>query len=298
MVIYFARQQQIKHKPLPYSLSLSFIDLRTILFLDMTEQCHVCKNWFKRLVLHLRVSKCRNSVQLSQVTNVPKNICMPTQGYGDKETTQCESDVTSVIHNSNSTSSVASRLSSGHRRYMEDLHYDQNAVLDEYFSNNAPKTSTECRIYEHILEGMDELSSDNDNNDNNPNETETLINVGHTMDDDQFTIATEEQFFPLPSDVIHLTNELQQTTIANVLQAGTASVMALNVGSLYAPISSFDFNRVFTNEEYFMVKLCQICDKANVPHHIVDDVVNLLRECQRNNITVQPEHLRKRVHFL
>ena len=128
---------------------------------------------------------------------------------------------------------------------------------------------------------MDELSIDNDNNDDFPNETETLINVGCTMDDDQFTIATEEQFFPLPSDVIHLTNELQQTTIANVMQTGTASVMAMIGGSLFAPINSFEFNRVFTNEEYFMVKLCQICDKANVPHHIVDDVVDLLRECQK-----------------
>ncbi len=47
-----------------------------------------------------------------------------------------------------------------------------------------------------------------------------------------------------------------------------------------------------------MIKLCQICDKANVPHHIVDDVVDLLRECKINNVKVQPELLRKRVHFI
>jgi len=172
-------------------------------------------------------------------------------------------------------------LASGQRNEMDGLHDAQNAVLDDYFSNNGPQTSTECSIFEHILEGMDELSIDNESNDDFPNETETLINVGHTMDDDQFTIEPKEQFFPLPSEVIHLTNEIQQTTIANVMQTGTASVMAMNVGSLYAPINSFEFNRVFTNEEYFMVKLCQICDKANVPHHIVDDVVDLLRECQK-----------------
>ena len=77
-----------------------------------------------------------------------------------------------------------------------------------------------------------------------------------------------------------MTNDVAQTTIANVMPTGTASVIAINVGSLYAPINSFfEFNRVFTNEENFMVKLCQICDKANVPHHIVDDVVDLMREC-------------------
>ncbi len=69
-------------------------------------------------------------------------------------------------------------------------------------------------------------------------------------------------------------------------------------GTIYAPISMFEFKRVFTSEEYFMIKLCQICDKANVPHHIVDDDVDLLRECNHNNIKVQPELLRKRVHFL
>jgi len=67
---------------------------------------------------------------------------------------------------------------------------------------------------------------------------------------------------------------LAETTIANVMPTGTASVMAMNVGSLYAPMNSFEFNRVFINEEYFMAKLCQICDKAN-------DVVASLRKCQK-----------------
>ena len=120
---------------------------------------------------------------------------MPTQRYDANETTQCESDVLSVNFNLNSTSSVAGMLASGRSNDMDGLHDAQNAVLDDYFSNNGPKTSTECRIFEHILEGMDELSIDNESNDDFPNETETLINVGWTMDDDRFTIATEEQFF-------------------------------------------------------------------------------------------------------
>jgi len=60
---------------------------------------------------------------------------------------------------------------------------------------NGLKTSSECRIIEHILEGLDEDSIDIDSGDVSPNETETHINIGWTMDDDQFIIATEEQFF-------------------------------------------------------------------------------------------------------
>jgi len=58
-----------------------------------------------------------------------------------------------------------------------------------------------------------------------------------------------------------LTNELAEITITHAIPTATASFMARNVGSIYAPINSFEFNRVFTNEEYFMVRLCQIFDK-------------------------------------
>jgi len=47
-----------------------------------------------------------------------------------------------------------------------------------------------------------------------------------------------------------------------------------------------------------MIKLCSLCDKANGPHHIMDDIADLLRECQKNEIDVQPEQLHERVHFL
>jgi len=47
-----------------------------------------------------------------------------------------------------------------------------------------------------------------------------------------------------------------------------------------------------------MIKLCFICNNANVPYYIVDDIVDLLRECKQQNISVQPEHLWKRVHFI
>jgi len=62
---------------------------------------------------------------------------------------------------------------------------------------------------------------------------------------------------------------------------------------LYGPLTQYEFMRNFMDDEYFMVKLCHICDKANVPHHVVDDVVDLLRECKINNMHLQPEKLLK-----
>jgi len=52
-----------------------------------------------------------------------------------------------------------------------------------------------------------------------------------------------------------------------------------NPSMVYAPISDFEFQRTLMDDEYFMEKLCHICDKANVPHHVVDDVVDLLKDC-------------------
>jgi len=70
------------------------------------------------------------------------------------------------------------------------------------------------------------------------------------------------------------------------------------LGAIYAPISMFQFHRPFTKKEFFMIKLCSICDRANVPHHIVDDIVDLLRESKTNNIVLDPEQLCTRIHFL
>jgi len=67
---------------------------------------------------------------------------------------------------------------------------------------------------------------------------------------------------------------------------------------VYAPLFDFEFQRNFTDDKYFMAKLCHICDKANAPHHVVDDVVDLLKDCKINNMQLQPEKLMKRQTFL
>jgi len=47
-----------------------------------------------------------------------------------------------------------------------------------------------------------------------------------------------------------------------------------------------------------MVQLCIICKKDNVPHHVIDDIVNLLRECDEKDINFQPGLLTTRKCFL
>jgi len=47
-----------------------------------------------------------------------------------------------------------------------------------------------------------------------------------------------------------------------------------------------------------MVKLCHIFYKVSMPHHIVDDVMDLLREFQIKNMQRQPEKLLKCSNFL
>jgi len=44
--------------------------------------------------------------------------------------------------------------------------------------------------------------------------------------------------------------ELAKSTIANDVLTQTASLVAMNHGTLYATISPFEFNRVFKNEDF------------------------------------------------
>jgi len=90
----------------------------------------------------------------------------------------------------------------------------------------------------------------------------------------------------------------QQCRLHNTVIAKNANFNDGNYKILYAFLSSFEFHQNFTDDEFFMIKLCHIYDKANVPHHIVDDVIELLRECQINNMKIQPEKLVKCANFL
>jgi len=89
----------------------------------------------------------------------------------------------------------------------------------------------------------------------------------------------------------------EQPIVATTGNLGALIPKMDQLGAIYAPISMFQFHRPFINEEFFMIKLCYICDRANVPHHIVDDA-DLLRESKRKNIVLDPEQLHTRIHFL
>jgi len=101
-------------------------------------------------------------------------------------------------------------------------------------------------LEEYILQGIAEEFSPTFNEDVNANETLTNTNIGNVE-------------MPL-EETIHQFPEIDHAKVGEVIDA---------------PISHFNFQRNFSAEEYFMVKLCNICDKANVPHHIMDDIINL-----------------------
>jgi len=111
------------------------------------------------------------------------------------------------------------------------------------------------RIEEYVLQGIAEEFNPTFNEDVIATETLTNINIGNVA------VPLEESMHQFP--------EIDNAKVGQVIDA---------------PISHFNFQRHFSAEEYFMVKLCNICDKANVPHHVIDDIVNLLRECDETNI--------------
>jgi len=130
------------------------------------------------------------------------------------------------------------------------------------------------------------------------NENESTMNIGGYDSDDHFTINTETPFFPLPQLALDLNEVIEEQLVDGNANNKVISTLAKQIGKIYAPISMFEFYWPFSNEEFFMIKLCWICDKANVPHHIVDDIVNLLRECKKKNLSIKPEYLLQRVHFI
>jgi len=131
------------------------------------------------------------------------------------------------------------------------------------------KTVLGERIEEYILQGIAEEFNPSFNEDFFVSETSTAINIGYA------DVTSESNLFPFP-----------------------VNDDDVKVGSIIdAPLSHFNFQRHFNAEEYFMIKLCNICDKANVPHHVVDDIVNLLRECEEKEIKFQASQLKTRRFF-
>jgi len=235
------------------------------------QQCHICNKWFDRLVTHWRMSSaCKDALQARDLKTNLETISQQHESVDD-------------IQNS-----------------VRDLSSEQMNCKPCY---NAHTTSViESRLCDLFLEGIEELDCTvSKNEDNGFEDFISNRNMAVNEHDDNYTIQSEDSFFPLPPIAIigmeavahvgHGTNTMTQ-------DERSSTILAKQHEPIYAPVSSFEFHRTFSNEEFFMIKLCQICDKANVPHHIVDDIVDLLRECKQNNVKVQPELLRKRVHFI
>jgi len=105
---------------------------------------------------------------------------------------------------------------------------------DNYTRRRKNRTVLEERIEEYILQGIAEEFNPSFNEDFFASETATANNIGYDG------VTSESNLFPFSIDD------------------------AVKVGSIIdAPLSHFNFQRHFNAEEYFMIKLCNICDKAN-----------------------------------
>jgi len=252
--------------------------------------------------MHWRRSKCEENEKLQQLSTIAENMYSHSKSLNVNDSSDNQLAVAMANDNciiadlefdcnNNPEGNLQHEMDLGHM-----LHYQ---VPSNNSQKQLSKTVNESRAAEFMLEGLEHVFDETVVEDDWIAETESNLNVGFNIEGDVFTIQSEEPFFPLPLINQHVTvmQQEQLATANEMVATGTAVTVPNETGTIYAPISMFKFKRVFTSEEYFMIKLCQICDKANVPHHIVDDVVDLLRECKQNNIKVQPELLRKRVHF-
>jgi len=53
------------------------------------------------------------------------------------------------------------------------------------------------------------------------------------------------------------------------------------------PIEGDTFHRNFTLEEHFMINLCNICDEANTPLDLVDEIVGVIHDAQSNGLNME-----------
>ena len=65
----------------------------------------------------------------------------------------------------------------------------------------------------------------------------------------------------------------------------------------FAMDSNF-FERNFTPEEFLMIKLTSLCDRANVPLHLVDSIVDVFQEAAAIGLNLTANHIRTRQYFI
>jgi len=268
----------------------------------MKQKCCICKKSYANLRMHLqRSSKCAHWAQMKNAPTDSQNIV-----HAAAET----NDSNNSVSVSNDNGELGDNLlisNAEHDQYVFDSH-DFNGDVDFGFAlptNDSKRKSKtqknvynhQCRVEEYVMQGIEDLSIANENEDFAETENVSNKNI-YDGGNDEFTIESEPPFFPLPAIALQTITDSEQPIVATTGNLGAPIPKLDQLGAIYAPISMFQFHRPFTNEEFFMIKLCSICDRANVPHHIVDDIVDLLRESKRKNIVLDPEQLRTRIHFL
>jgi len=244
----------------------------------MKHKFFVCKKYFNKIVQHLQRSLKLQDREMCYLFAwillfplhliIPKTCPMlckksPLENGEDNGDSEKGNEEFAEESNECSENDLGNQLNKG---------IDWYEVLQSYKSQ--PKSGDvmgrgmyESNIEEYVLQEIEEEFIDNNNEDFGYNDNVSDINNDNMDMNDIDTLKTNEAPFG---------NE----------QPGNVDVIAKNENAkdgnsmiLYAPLSSYEFHQIFTNEEFFMIKLCHICDQANVPHHIFDDVIELLREC-------------------
>jgi len=129
------------------------------------QQCHICKKWFDRLVTHWRMSSaCQVAFQLRKMETAAENI-------------------------------------SQNKESVQDFPYSKTALAFDnslsYCEHHA-RSVMESRVQELILEGIEEHCTSLNSEDHGFEDFISNRNMALDEHNDNFTIDTEESFFPLP----------------------------------------------------------------------------------------------------
>jgi len=116
-------------------------------------------------------------------------------------------------------------------------------------TNNNKKYTYECRGEEYVMQGIEDLSICNENEDNV--DAENVSNVNRYQGgNDEFTIESEQPFFPLPPIAHDVNARIQQSAMESTLIVSKEATHVDKMEPIFAPLSMFEFHRPFSNEEF------------------------------------------------
>jgi len=150
---------------------------------------------------------------------------------------------------------------------VRELSFENSLFNCEPYYNSHPSSVIESRLQDLILDGIEEHCTASNNEDHEFEDFISNRNMALDEHDDNYTIDTEGSFFPLPyiemgTEAIAVVGKANNTL---TLDEKSKILLAKQDDPIYAPASSFEIHRSFTNEEFFMIKLYQYVIKQMFP---------------------------------